>query len=233
MFLTIAVIYYASESFNLKGSTLYEGFSSLFSFLLVGEIALVIPMNFAERLISHFLEIRNQQFYQTLIGLRISTNKFIFSEALVDVIFPFSRVLFILFYSSIFLNFSLTFTSVVTFILVQIFAVIVFAMMALIATLIYLKFNRGLSLFYSFQSVAAIIGGAYFPIQVFPTYLKNISIFLPQTQVLHASRLILNGQLLEFSSLATLFIWLIFLTLIWFFLNYYLIQNLKRNARLI
>ncbi len=228
--LTISVIYYASESFVLKANIESKESMSLFAFLLVGEIALVLPMSFAERLLAHFLEIRNQHFYQTLIGLKISPTRFIFSRAMVDAIFPFSRVAIILAFSAFFIGFKFSFFSLVVFFLLQLFAIVVFAMMALITTLLYLKFNKGIGLFYTAQSFAAILSGVYFPVSIFPSYLKNISFVLPQTHILQASRLIFQGQPVAVGIYLTLLIWLILLFVVWFVLENTLIRWLKRKA---
>lgn len=230
IFFTIAVIYYASESFILKTRIESNENMSLFVFLLVGEIALVLPMSFAERLLAHFLEIRNQQFYHTLIGLRISPIGFIFSKAVADAIFPFVRVVLILAICTLFLNFKFTLINFVIFILLQIFATVLFAMIALITSLIYLKFNRGIGLFYTIQSFAAIIGGVYFPINIFPSYLKNISVILPQTKILQASRLIFQGQPVNLNIYYTLIIWLFLLTGVWIVLDKFLTNSLKQKA---
>jgi ABC-type multidrug transport system permease subunit len=228
IFFTIAVIYYASESFILK--TNIENMS-LFIFLIVGEIALVLPMSFAERLLAHFLEIRNQQFYQTLIGLKISPNRFVFSKAMVDTIFPLARVIFILVFSTAFLGFHFSLSSFIFFSMLQFFAIILFSLIALITSLIYLKFNRGIGLFYTLQSFAAIVGGVYFPVKIFPSYLKNISILLPQTQILQAARLIFQDQSVPLITYSTLIIWMALLCGVWLALNHYLVNWLKQKAR--
>lgn len=227
IFFTLAVIFYAGQAFTIKNNL--ENMP-LFVFLLVGEIALIMPISFAERLLAHFLEIKHQQFYQTLIGLRISPTSFIFSKALVDAIFPFTRVLVILAFSALFLNFQFSFSSLLAFLLLQFFVVVIFALMALITTLLYLKFNRGIGFFYALQSFAAILGGVYFPTNVFPTYLKNFSSLLPQTQVLQASRLIFQALPVQPDIYSILFVWLLLTLVGWFMLERYLINWLKQNA---
>jgi len=228
--LTVAIIYYASESFVLKASLENKESLSLFVFLLVGEIALVLPMSFAERLLAHFLEIRNQHFYQTLVGLKISPIRFILSRALVDAIFPFSRVVIILVFCNLFLAFNFSLFSLVAFFILQFFAIIVFAMMALITTLLYLKFNKGIGLFYTAQSFAAILSGVYFPVSIFPSYLKNISVVLPQTHILQTARLQFQGQVVPLDIYAAFFVWLLLLAGIWLTLDRTLISWLKRKA---
>lgn len=228
--LTIAVIYYASESFILKSNIENNESLSLFVFLLVGEITLVLPMSFAERLLAHFLEIRNQHFYQTLVGLRISPNKFVLSRATVDAIFPFLRVVIILAFSAVFLGFKLSIFSLVLFFLLQFFATLIFTMMALITTLLYLKFNKGIGFFYTAQSFAAILSGVYFPVSVFPNYVKNISVVLPQTHILQMARLLFQGQIIPLNISVTLLIWLLLLSGIWLVLDRSLISWLKRKT---
>lgn len=226
--LTMSVIYYASESFLLKAN---EEKMSLFVFLLVGEVALVVPMSFAERLLSNFLEIRHQHFYHTLIGLRLSPISFIITKAFTDTVFPLMRVLFIIMISVLFLEFRFTALDMAIFFGLQFFAVAIFASMALIASLIYLKSNRGIGFFYTLQSFSAIIGGVYFPVKIFPSYVKNISLFLPQTHILQASRLIFNGQNLEFKMCLIIIAWTIFLLGLWLRLDRFFVSHLKNKAR--
>lgn len=228
---TIAVIYYASESFSLKTKFDNKESISLFAFLLVGEIALVLPMSFAERLIAHFLEIKHSQFYQSLLGLRISPLRLVFSKSLVDGLFPFARLNLILAFSYFVLNFHFSILGLFAFYVLQVFALLLFSFMAFITILLYLQFNKGIGLFYTLQSFAAIVGGAYFPISIFPTYLKDVSILLPQTQILRAARLLLQDQALEISFYLPCLIWLLLLFVVWFFLNSFLQKRLKLKAR--
>lgn len=231
IFFTIALIYYAGQSFAFKGNDNSLGESSLFVFLIVGEISLVMPMSFAERIISYFQEIRSQQFYQTLLGLHISPTQFILSRAMVDVIFPFFRIVTIIVFCALFLNFNITFLSFLAFCGLQFLAICLFIFMALITNLIYLKFNRGIGLFYSAQSFAAILGGLYFPIKIFPGYIKNMSVVLPQTQILKASRQIFHSPIIEVSPYLILLTWLGLFFLLYLSLNKYLVNSLKKKAR--
>lgn len=228
---TIVVVYYASESFSVKPMLAGSEESSLFVFLVVGEISLLLAMSFSERIFAHFLEIRHLQFYQTLLGLRISPNQFILSTALSDALFPLFRVSFILIFITLFMDFPLSFFNFLIFCFIQIIAILIFTLMALITTLIYLKLNRGIGFFYTLQSIAAMAGGMYFPTTVFPAHFKNASFFLPQTQILAASRLIFQGKLFELNSLLILLAWLFLLLVIWLVLRRFLIKNLKMNAR--
>lgn len=231
IFLTISVIYYASESFSLKTKVESRESLSLFAFLIIGEVALVFPMSFAERLIAHFLEIKHSQFYQTLLGLRISPLQFVLSQSLVDGLFPLVRVSLILAFSYFILNFHISLTGLVAFFLLQLFAIFIFTLMAFITILLYLQFNKGIGLFYTIQSFAAIVGGAYFPISVFPNYLKNISYLLPQTQILSAARLLLQDQPLNFNFYLSSLVWLLILSGAWHLLDKYLKSRLKFKSR--
>lgn len=232
IFFTIALIYYAGQSFAFKNvGNEIEG-PSLFAFLIVGEISLVLPMSLSERIISNFLELRNQQFYQTLLGLQISPVKLILSRASVDAIFPLLRIVFILLFCALFLTFHFTFLSVMAFCGIQLIAIGIFIFMGLITNLLYLKFNRGIGLFYSVQSFASIVGGLYFPINFFPAYIKNFAIFLPQTQILKASREIFQLQFLDLIPYFILISWFLLLVVIYLVLNYYLVNKLKRMSAL-
>ncbi|HXH76825.1 MAG TPA: ABC transporter permease [Bacteriovoracaceae bacterium] len=229
--LTVAVIFYASESFELKTGLENREKLSLFVFLLVGEIALIFPMSFSERLLAHFLEIRHQQFYFTLVGLKISPTRFVFGKALADSIFPLVRVMVILGICTLFLGLQLSFLNLLIFFGLQILATCLFSIMALITCLCYLKFNRGVGLFHTLQSFAAIIGGVYFPNQIFPSSIKNFSDMLPQTQILHASRLVFSDQSVSSKSYLVILSWILLLAGIWSILNRFIISWQKQHAR--
>lgn len=231
VFLTLVLIYYASKSFNFKPTSELQNNSSLFTFLLLGEIALIIPMSAAERWLNNFSNLRNQQFYQTLLGLRISPLRYLLSQVIIDLFFPFMRVLFIILGGYLLNTLPIGITNIFYFLCLQFFSVLIFLLMAILASFFYLKFNRGISFFYTLQTISTILGGAYFPISVFPNSIKNLSILLPQTQILALSRMIfsttsdpLNGSLL-------LLAWLVFFTILAISLNNYMVRSLKENAR--
>lgn len=229
--LALSVIYFASEAFDFKINSAEKNPISLFVFLLVGEISLVLPMTFAERYLSHLSDMRNQQFYQTLLGLKISPLRVILSKTIVDSLFPFLRIIFIMLFSVFTLKFNFTVYAFFVFMFLQLLAVLIFLLMALITSLFILRFNRGLGVFYHLQSVAAIFGGAYFPTNVFPSALKNATVFLPQTQVLLCSRLIFSGEKIPLDSLGILMIIVIVLLIIWIILDSALLSSLKAQAR--
>lgn len=231
VFLTLVLIYYASESFSFKSAPAVQSSLSLFIFLLIGEVALIVPMSSAERFLSNFSNIRNQQFYQTLLGLRISPFRYILSLVMSDLFFPLLRVLLILIGGILLSPIHLTFLSVCYFFILQIFSIFIFLLMAILASYFYLKFNRGFSFFYTLQTVSTILGGAYFPTSIFPIGLKNLSAILPQTQILAASRMIFNGAPLPLNAGLILVFWLALFTILAIVFNTYLVKNLKKNAR--
>ena len=197
---------------------------TVFTFLLIGEVALVLPMSLAERWINIFISLKNQQFYQTLIGIGISPYRYIFSQVMIDLLFPFIRIIFILIGASVYVPFSLNPISFLYFFSLEVVAMAIFLLMAMIATFCYLKF-------YTFQTVSSIIGGAYFPTSVFPDAIKSLSSCLPQTQVLTIARQIFNSVSVGYMGPLIIGGWVLFLMGIVVLLNTYLMGNLKKNAR--
>ncbi|GEM_PF-770977 len=213
VFLTLSIIYYAGQSFELK--TEETSTASLFIFLLAGEVALIIPMGIAERLLGHYADIRNSHFLLTLTGLKISPLKYVLSKTAADSLFLILRVASILIVSKIFLSFPLNGQMFASFFLSQVFAVVCFVFMGLIAIQFYRKFQKGMGVFYSLQTVAAILGGIYFPVSVFPVYLKNLAVLIPQTLVLKISRQIFSGKTLYTEEFLKLGMWSFVFYLIW------------------
>lgn len=231
VFLTLVIIYYASEAFNFKSDPEVKTSLTLFTFLLVGEVSLIMPLSSAERWLSNLSNLRNQQFYQTLLGLRISPFRFILSQVLIDLIFPLFRIMFILL-GGYFLNrMQLTMTNVSLFLIIQFYSIIIFLLMAQVASFIYLKYGRGFGFFYTFQTVSTIIGGAYFPISIFPAGLKNFSSYLPQTQILEVSRSIFSARPILGEAYLVLLSWGVFLSVLVVLTNKLIVKDLKRTAR--
>lgn len=229
--LTLVLIFYASESFSFKSTPELQDTIPMFIFLLIGEVALILPMSLAERWLGNLANLRNQQFYQTLLGLRLSPFRYIFSQLLTDLLFPFLRVFFVLVGGYFLTHFSLSLISMVYFLLLQLTSIVIFLCMAMIASLFYLKFNRGFSFFYTFQTLSTIIGGAYFPTSVFPNGLRNFSMYLPQTQILSASRRIFSALPIPMNTHVILITWLIILSFLVVLLRTYIVKDLKINAR--
>lgn len=226
--LTIVLIYYAGQAFEMKSVNNSE---SLFTFLLIGEVSLILGMSFSERWLSFFIDLKNQQFYQTLIGLGLSPEKFAFSRVSVDFLFPVFRVLCILVIGVFIGDLHLSLPSLFLFIFVQFLSIFIYFSMALITSRVYLVFNRGVGFFYTLQTVSSIIAGSYFPISVFPEGLKNFSLFLPHTQILLISRSLFAGEKIGNYAYLTLFFWGLFLFLSWSILNQIVLKNLKQKSR--
>lgn len=227
IFVTVSLIYYASEALSIKGSEQH----SLFEFLLIGEISLVLGISFSERWLSTFVDLKNQHFYHTLLGVGLSPWRFSFSKTLADMFFPLLRVIIILIVGAILKNISLSFFTIFQFLLLQVFAIIIYFLFALIAALLYLKFNRGFSLFYAIQSVSVIIAGAYFPLDVLPHGVKSLALVLPQTNILLISRAVFSGKGAGFAEWGALVSWGLILFLIWYTTDKFIIKNLKENSR--
>lgn len=231
VFLTLTIIYYAGLSFSFTSTPELQNSMSVFTFLLIGEISLVVPMTAAERWLGNFSNLRNQQFYQTLLGLGLSPSRFIFSQVLMDLIFPLLRIVFIFIGAYFLTKINLSVMMFIYFLILQMISLVIFLFMAILASGFYLKFNRGFSFFYTFHTVSAIIGGAYFPTSIFPNFLKNLSIILPQTQILRSARLIFTNNNLPKESYIVLAVWFLVLIVTVIFLNTYLTKHLKRIAR--
>lgn len=229
IFLTLVIIFYASRSFQFNTGT-EEGIS-LFVFLLAGEVSLILPVGLSEKLLNHFTDIIHSQFYQTLLGLRLSPLVYVLGKSIADAVFLLFRALAILVLSSLFLDFKLTPVMLLLFLVSQFFACVIFLLMGVIAVQFYRVFRRGLVFFYSFQSLAAIVGGVYFPVSIFPSSVKTISWLLPQTLILHVSRRIFAGAFPDLLIFSAAFGWIALLLFVCLTIEKHQLWWLKRNAR--
>jgi ABC-type multidrug transport system permease subunit len=227
--MSMALIFFASESFFIKNEYLNSSGSSLLIFLLVGEISLILPMSFSEKFLTNFVEIKNQHFYQTLLGLKISPLRYVLAKTLSDSLFSLVRVLLIVSISSVIFKLNLSLTTLLFFSLVQLLGVFLFLLLAIVTSLIYLKFNKGVGLFNSLGSVAAVLGGAYFPTSALPMFLRNISSALPQTQIIYSSRQIFSGQTVPIVNLMIIASWILGLAFFTKLFDTYIKYNLKKH----
>lgn len=198
--LTLIALYQAGLSYRFQ---FHEG--SVFNFLIIGEIALVLPLGFAERLINNFQAFYNHQFFHTLSYVKIDPSISLLKISLKEMIFPLIRITILLVFSFALFALDLNPQSLLFFVVIQFLAMTLFSLLASVAIELYLWSNRGLRFYHTLNSIAAILGGAYFPAENFPTVIKNISQFFPHSMVLSSSRLVFAGN----SSIGILIIYML------------------------
>lgn len=191
IFSLILTIYIFSMTNKLVDKNLISNeATSYFHFLLIGELALILPVSLLENIIRNFLEFFQSHFTQTLEGNQIDSFKLILSKSLTELTLPFLRVCLMFLFSIVIFNVPLEFQSLLLFSIVQIMGVASMAVMGCLTTYIYLSYQRGLKLIYTFNSLLVVIGGAYFPVSFLPAFVRDYLIWMfPQSIILQLSRM--------------------------------------------
>ncbi len=186
--ITIVVLYQAGLSYKFN-----YGEGNVFSFLVVGEIALILPLTLAERIIEKFQNIFNQQFFQTLSFVKIDPYKYLLKASLKEMLFPLLRLSLLLSFSFSMFAINVSMESLFLFLCIQFMAIFLFYFLGSIAIEIFLWSKKGLRFYHTLNTIAALLGGAYFPADNFPIAIKEMAQFLPHSLVLTSSRAIFSG----------------------------------------
>lgn len=164
--------------------------TSYFHFLLIGELALILPVSLLENIIRNFLEFFQSHFTATLEGNQINSFKLILSKSITELVLPFLRVCLMFLFSKLIFKVPLPMDSIFLFILVQILGIASMAIMGFLTTHIYLCYKRGLKLIYTLNSFLVVMGGAYFPVSFLPAFIRDYLIWLfPQSIIIQLSRM--------------------------------------------
>ncbi len=162
---------------------------NLFQFLLIGELALILPISFFENIIRNFQDFFYSQFLDTLRGNQINSFILIVQKSLAELLFPIVRIALMLILSLVVFGETFPFLSLLRFAFVQILALISMGMVGLLVIQFFENYQRGLKAIYTLNSLLAVIGGAYFPIRFLPSYVKDYIVWIfPQTIILQLSR---------------------------------------------
>lgn len=186
--ITIVVLYQAGLSYKFN-----YGEGNVFSFLVVGEIALILPLTLAERVIEKFQTIFNQQFFHTLSFVKIDPYKFLLKTSIKEMLFPLLRLSLLLSFSFSLFAINVSIESLFLFFCIQLLSLFLFCFLGLIAIEIFLWSKKGLRFYHTLNTVAALLGGAYFPADNFPIAIKEMAQYLPHSLILSSSRAIFSG----------------------------------------
>jgi hypothetical protein len=211
---TTTTLFYAGSAYDFKTS-LFQERTNVFHFLVVAELALILPLGFAEKIIFHFQKNYSNHFFQTLSFVKISPYKHILLSSISEMFYPLLRLLSLLTIMRLIFNFQATLIQLVFFSFIQMLSIAMFVLLAFVAIEFFLWFKKGLHFFHTFNSLAVILAGAYFPTKIFPGNLKSFSAFLPQTMQLESVRTIFLNSIFPFDNIIGIFFW-IFLLAIFF-----------------
>jgi ABC-2 type transport system permease protein len=203
-----------------------------FIFLLIGEISLALPLSFYERMIDNFLFFHHNQFDETLNGININPLTIVIKKSLSELILPGLRVIMILGISTFFFELKFSITQLILFLFVQAIACVPMMIFAILSVNFYQTYKKGIKLFYVTNTLIAVLGGAYFPVHLLPSFFEKYLIWIfPQSFILNLSRLIFTAPLKQtlWVSVGLIIYSLVFYTLVQLFVQK--LQKIK-NAHL-
>lgn len=178
------------------------------NFLIIGELAFLLPTSLMEKYLTTLKDFRSNDFYQTLVCLGISPTIFILKKASNELFFPLLRIVAMIILSFFFLNLEINTRFLTFFLSTQVLGIALYIGPALVIGEVFLLTGGGLRSMMNFNSLLAICSGIYFPVSVFP---KGISVviseYIPQALMLNLCR---NS----ISQVATSELWPIFIKMI-------------------
>jgi ABC-type multidrug transport system permease subunit len=189
--MTFSLLYYAGQALELRSN--HSESLNYFTFIFMGEISLIIPMCFADKLLSIFLNFYQQGMFATLLSFQINPFMTILKKGISEMIFPVLRVLLLCAFAISTTDFSFNGNDFLVFVISQIVGSFIYLILAFCSMYLYWNFQRGIKFFYTFQSVTAILGGQFFPLDVLPVKLSSIVFYLPTALMLNISRAAPNG----------------------------------------
>ncbi|MBY0516478.1 MAG: hypothetical protein K2P81_06195 [Bacteriovoracaceae bacterium] len=161
-----------------------------FEFLLIGEVALLLPLAYFENSIRIFLAFISSGFIVTLKSSQIDPYRIIRKLALNEMVRPLLRMICIFLGGFFLLETQVPHLFYVNFVLSQALTLMSMITVTELVLSFYSCYNRGLKVFYSINSVLALIGGAYFPVSYMAPFIKDYAVWLfPQTLALLFARL--------------------------------------------
>lgn len=191
IFSLVLTIYIFSMSNKLVDRSLVANeATSYFHFLLIGELALILPVSLLENVIRNFLDFFQSHFTATLEGNQINAFRLILSKSITELALPILRVFLMFIFSTIIFKVPLALDAILLFSIVQLMGMIAMAVMGYLTIYFYRSFQRGLKLIYTFNSLLVVMGGAYFPVSFLPVFIRDYLVWLfPQSIILQLSRM--------------------------------------------
>lgn len=167
-----------------------------FTFLLIGEISLALPLSFYERIIDNFLLFHHNQFDEMLSGIKINPLTIVIKKSLSELILPGLRLISIIGISIFLFDLKFTFIQLIFFLFVQAIACVPMMIFAILSVYFYQTYKKGIKLFYVTNTLITVMGGAYFPVHLLPNFFEKYLIWIfPQSFILNLSRLIFTAPL--------------------------------------
>jgi len=134
-------------------------------------------------------QITSEQSMGTLESLFVTPTKIwhlLLSMSLWGFIYSTVEGIFYIFFGIIFFGVDLTNINLLSCFIIFFLTIISFSSLGLLSSAFILLFKRGDPISWITGTLMGLLGGVYFPVSVFPSWLKDISLFLPVTHSIQA-----------------------------------------------
>ena len=194
-FLSIAVtcfsFYYFSKIIPGKGNVYLSIYTQeYFPFILTGLMGVSFFNACIGGFVSTFLREQGTGILESLLTAPISLARLTASMMFYNLLMGLTATLFYVFLGVVFFKASLM-IHIASVGIIIFLSMMCFLPMGLIVTATLITFKRGDPLTWLLSSLFWILGGLYYPISIFPSFLQTIASWLPSTYVLKALRLAL------------------------------------------
>ncbi len=217
IFISVIIYYFTAKAFapNLNSNMNFYKMD-YFSFVLIGELSLALPIYLMTNPAIRLRYFVNQRVLTTLLSYPISLLKIIILWVKSGAIAELTRVALHIFIALFFFDLSISLKGFLFSIAILIFTLPTFLGLGLIAASISMILGRGSNVINYLSTVSLFFAGAYFPVEVFPTFIQRFASTLsPFNSTLY---LIRNSYLNDFNIFNTSHLSIIASLLIWNFL---------------
>ncbi len=207
------------------------------SFIFAGVLLVEISTRTLVKSLNSFTSEMKQGTFETLATLPFGLKKYFISEILFEICY--SIVISIIYFIPVLLIFpvfetlSLTFVSIVSFLLIALCCILVFFSLSLVAANFTILVKRGREITLVIIGIINLLSGSLFPLDLFPRWLQIIAYFSPFTLAVRSFRLCLFGN----GTITDTMVWLSIIVLIassilFFVIFHYTYKKIYRRIRI-
>ncbi len=185
----LLIFYFIAKSFGGETSPYFTEYGGkYFPFVFIG---VALSGCLAMSIVTLSRNMRAEQITGTLeavLATPIRLRTLIISMSMCNLLYTLTSVIVFLLFGKYFFGIGLISANFISTITIFFLIVIFFNCIGLLASSFIIVFKRGEPISWLISIFSSFLGGAYFPIDVLPKYLKNISQVLPTTYALRALR---------------------------------------------
>ncbi len=232
------IYHFTAKAFAPSVSIFLDGMGNdYFTFLIIGEIGLLIPMGFQVGLSSYVKFLANEGVLENIMVIPRDLKSSILTLFQGNIFVSLFHIISTLILAYLLFGWSLSIEQFGKLIMWFLFITPLFYFMG-IFSIAYMLFFGKMGATFAITTIASVIGGTYFPVEVLPEWLQFISGYIsPFTPILQGLRYYLFSGInhpIFIQSVSTILCWtVIFLVGTRFFYKASIIKFKKRGAPLI